>query len=365
MAVTISSCVVNNPNLLLATKKKNGREKSIHEGVPTKIITTNDKILKGKLQIVNDSSLAIGDDIIDIQNIDEISKYKIKRGAYETGSGILMTSAGSGMVYSASMHSPRNDGVFAGGVVSIILGSITSIVGIVNLIPNKQLSKEKWDFDVTNRWEVIENRPRYKRQYYNEHQKSIKGYMKKNIYKKEIVEYGLQDGDTLVDIGCGHGAIDVILSYYYPNMFFILEDILDFKKSINHSYKIKDKEINLKDKSIFYVGTNDSIPLPSSRYKYILCRLTVHEFTNPSAMVKELKRILAPNGELIIVEKNLRPGVREAHTGLIMPSCTEIIELFKANGFELIMEKPILCYAYDYYSNKFSYPCQIILKFTK
>ncbi len=212
---------------------------------------------------------------------------------------------------------------------------------------DKKFTRETWDLEFTNRY--VQNVSDY-----CSINKWISFWIKSDVFNNEIIKYGLTDGDTLVDIGCGSGFFDPILSYYYPNMFFVLEDIVNYSTPLSKTYQVKDKSINLKDRHLFVQGTDESIPLPSSRYKTVLCRLTVHEFRNPSAMAKELNRILAPDGLLIIVESTSDAGLKDSNTKMIMPSKEHIIEMFTTNGFKLIQETT-------------AYPGEflIILKFTK
>ena len=50
-------------------------------------------------------------------------------------------------------------------------------------------------------------------------------YNRQEVYLKEISRYNLNNGDTLVDIGCETGFHDYQIAHYYPDLFFVLEDI--------------------------------------------------------------------------------------------------------------------------------------------
>jgi ubiquinone/menaquinone biosynthesis C-methylase UbiE len=126
-----------------------------------------------------------------------------------------------------------------------------------------------------------------------------------DIYlKPEIESYGLVNGDTLLDIGCGDGAHAVYVSHFYPSSYFILEDIdANQIASISKYYSSANKHFSyIKDKYELVLGTPDTIPLPSVTYKNLLCRKTLHEFTNPKKMIQEMNRILVQGGKLIIAE---------------------------------------------------------------
>lgn len=158
------------------------------------------------------------------------------------------------------------------------------------------------------------------------------------VFDHEVAKYKLSGTDTLVDIGSWDGFHDELIFKFYPAMYFILEDI-DAKclEASKYGFKQGKQKLWLKDHSLKVMGTPDSIPLASAQYKHILCRLTLHEFTEPTRMLQEMKRIMAADGELIIVER------LPAYEGQIEKWCqrkllteTEIINLLATNGFKLI-----------------------------
>jgi ubiquinone/menaquinone biosynthesis C-methylase UbiE len=156
-------------------------------------------------------------------------------------------------------------------------------------------------------------------------------------FNNEIKKYNLIDGDTLVDIGSAEGAFASQIFQSYPNKFYILEDIKQYKNIYPIGIYINSQLKKFSDYSTKVIGTPDTIPLRSNAYKTVLCRKTVHEFNNPSKMVSELKRILAPNGALIIVEPiPEKPGE-------IYPDCKkkklskeEITSLFESQNLKVV-----------------------------
>ena len=136
-------------------------------------------------------------------------------------------------------------------------------------------------------------------------------YGKKNSFfiKQEIDTYDLNLADTLLDVGAGIGLFDLEISHHHPNIFLVLED-LPLKRNFSKGHpKVYDVLRNSKytpfieGQFTFISGKTDSIPLNSNSFKKIVCRLTFHEFENKSEMVGELFRVLKPEGELIIVER--------------------------------------------------------------
>jgi len=121
-------------------------------------------------------------------------------------------------------------------------------------------------------------------------------------FNYEVSNYNLENIDTLVDIGCGfaHGAR--FISSKFKNLHFILEDLPkdiwgnDMKVALTKNVKNTPFAPTFGTNSMIVFGTPDSIPLQSGRYERVLCRITLHEFSNREKMISELIRILSPTG---------------------------------------------------------------------
>lgn len=150
--------------------------------------------------------------------------------------------------------------------------------------------------------------------------------------KSEILQYQLENVDTLLDIGCSNGYFDRQIFEYYPDVFFVLEDLPNLvyhsKKGqtvINETYptitevgkvfKNSKRYPGIENRFKLIIGFEDSIPLPSNAFERILCRRTLHEFKNMDKMLSEIKRILKPNGKVTIVE------VLSKYSGEQDPAC--------------------------------------------
>jgi len=170
-------------------------------------------------------------------------------------------------------------------------------------------------------------------------QSSIK-YSKKEkiVFENEIFKYKLSDNDTLVDIGAGDGIADELLFKFYPKMYFILEDIDPkvLRESV-YSIKVDGQKKFFRENCKKILGYSDSIPLPSGRYKNILCRITLHEFGNPNKMLQEINRIMTRDGQFIIVERIPKfEGQVDKYCDKKLLSQSEIISMVTINGFKLV-----------------------------
>ncbi|MBK8788166.1 MAG: methyltransferase domain-containing protein [Chitinophagaceae bacterium] len=154
-------------------------------------------------------------------------------------------------------------------------------------------------------------------------------------FNYEISNYNLENIDTLVDIGCGfaHGAR--FISSKFQNLHFILEDLPkdiwgnDMKVILTKNVRNTPAAPTFGTNSMIVFGTPDSIPLQSGRYERVLCRITLHEFSNREKMISELIRILSPTGTLLIVERTSSyEGQRDKYCKQLYLTKDEIIKSF-------------------------------------
>lgn len=128
------------------------------------------------------------------------------------------------------------------------------------------------------------------------------------IARKELPLLHLEKADTLVDIGCGYGYYSREVAHNLPNLYMVLEDLPTDNRGHN-IYNVLRKVLrnniytpNVESHYKFVTGSEKNIPLKSSTYKWVLCRMTVHEFEYPDEMISELYRILSDDGILIVME---------------------------------------------------------------
>ena len=175
-------------------------------------------------------------------------------------------------------------------------------------------------------------------------------------FAHELDNYNLSNGDTLVDIGSGYGLVERELSHRNPTLHFILEDIpkniwTDDVKGVLTKEVVNSKYApTLGSNSTIVIGREDSIPLPSGRYNNVLCRISMHEFTQKEKMVSELTRILSDTGTLLIVERVAQyEGHIEKACKKLLLTKEEVISSFE----HLQLVDSILLYDKDTYIFKF------------
>jgi ubiquinone/menaquinone biosynthesis C-methylase UbiE len=162
--------------------------------------------------------------------------------------------------------------------------------------------------------------------------------LESSVFEQEVSKYRFNNGDTIVDIGAGSGINVKFLFQLYPNSYFIMEDVDKKYNKISKAFiNVNGKKKYFKDNSQMIIGTQETIPLETRKYKNILCRISLHEFSNPNKMLSEMYRILRNEGKLIIMEQIPR------YEGEIAKGCNkrllpkeEIINLLTSNHFKLL-----------------------------
>lgn len=114
----------------------------------------------------------------------------------------------------------------------------------------------------------------------------------------KIIDYlNLDSNDTVVDLGAGNGYFAIPIAKgtnntvyavdIEPKMLAMLKDNAENEQLDNIDYVISDLE---------------DIQLPDHTVNKVLVSLVIHEVTNLETAINEIKRILKPGGEVLIIE---------------------------------------------------------------
>lgn len=110
-------------------------------------------------------------------------------------------------------------------------------------------------------------------------------------------EAKLKAGATVADVGCGHGASTVIMAQAYPNSRFFG---FDFHEPSIARAREAAAEAGVADRVVFEVG--DATSFPGDGYDLIAYFDCLHDFSDPLGATTHARRVLKPDGHLLIVE---------------------------------------------------------------
>ena len=166
----------------------------------------------------------------------------------------------------------------------------------------------------------------------------------KSIHQQTVELAALQPVQTVLDIGCGTGFL-----------------LLEAEKVIGHQgtavgldvepamiEQAKRRAVKNHSHATFGVASIDQIPYPDNSFDVAIQSLVFHHLTEAQKTdgLMELKRVLKPNGRLLIVDLN--PSQRGLATSLpghnqldqVDHVRSEVVERMKAAGFSNIQSGP-------------------------
>lgn len=162
--------------------------------------------------------------------------------------------------------------------------------------------------------------------------------------------------EKIASLGCGGGLWEVMLGFEHDYLEIHLQDIdasLLNETELKNTIAYFEKHYKRPSTSSYKItiGNKKETKLPSTYFDKVLLINSFHEFEYQDTMLEECKRILKPNGQLIIEEQLAQfSGELDNGCGKRLFLEIELIEVIKKSGF-LINESQI-------FENK------IFLKFT-
>jgi ubiquinone/menaquinone biosynthesis C-methylase UbiE len=104
----------------------------------------------------------------------------------------------------------------------------------------------------------------------------------------------LSSHERILDLGCGTGTLIQRLLHSAPEIEIVGID--PSAEMLNVARQKLPKSVELR------VGSADSIPFANESFDLIISTNAFHYFRNPSQAIQEAKRVLKPNGHLVITD---------------------------------------------------------------
>lgn len=103
----------------------------------------------------------------------------------------------------------------------------------------------------------------------------------------------IEKEDWVLDLGCGTGLLTQAIEEKTKRVVG-----LDLTREMLEEAKLQSKK---KSKSIlFLLGDAEQLPFLDGQFDCVMTRLTIHHFPEPLKIIKELVRVLKPNGRMIV-----------------------------------------------------------------
>lgn len=157
----------------------------------------------------------------------------------------------------------------------------------------------------------------------------FKHYIKKTVH--------IDENDRVLDIGCADGQLLGMLSENQSFEAYGLDISPEMVKVASQKYP----------KFNFVNGSAQNLPFEDDFFDVLICSASFHHFPDPEGFLKEAKRVLRPNGKLVLAEIRIPIyDVRKIYNAYVEKTSTEgdvkvygqqeLMDLFQQGNFELV-----------------------------
>jgi demethylmenaquinone methyltransferase/2-methoxy-6-polyprenyl-1,4-benzoquinol methylase len=112
-------------------------------------------------------------------------------------------------------------------------------------------------------------------------------------YRRALRDLGLRAGESVLDVGCGTGESTRFLSRHYKG---VRVEGMDLSPGMLDVARRHDPS------GTYLEGDVCAIPKPDASYDLVLTAFTFRNFPDHEAAMREMVRVLAPGGRLIILD---------------------------------------------------------------
>ena len=140
---------------------------------------------------------------------------------------------------------------------------------------------------------------------------------------RKILNPYIHEGMIVLDLGCGPGVFSIEIAKLIGDSGKVIA--ADLQEGMLDKVRQKIKGIKLEQRITLHKCKEDSIDL-TEKVDFVLAFYVVHEVPDHDNLFKELKSVLKPNGQLLIVE----PKVHVSKKTFVL-----MIDKIKSIGFEI------------------------------
>jgi ubiquinone/menaquinone biosynthesis C-methylase UbiE len=126
--------------------------------------------------------------------------------------------------------------------------------------------------------------------------------------------FGLADGMSIADIGCGPAHFDELLVATFPNARLTVVD--------SAAATLEAARARLGARATFVEARADETTLASDSFDFVIARLLFQHLSDPSAVTSECLRILKPGGRLVIID------IDDRLFGVVQPRLAGVTKVF-------------------------------------
>ena len=125
--------------------------------------------------------------------------------------------------------------------------------------------------------------------------------MCKDDYPPILEELKKIEFNDLLDVGCGTGPMIELLTEEYPDRHYVGMDLTPKMIEVANAKGLKNAE--------FIVGDSENMPFENESFDVLICANSFHHYPDPQEFFNEVKRVLRPNGVLVLRDYTSYPFV--------------------------------------------------------
>ncbi len=152
--------------------------------------------------------------------------------------------------------------------------------------------------------------------------------------------FGVKEGETVVDLGCGTGNLTAVLLEILGAEGRIVSVDFSAKMIAAAAAKIKDERVS------WVCAPSDELPLTDASVDKIICYSAWPHFCAPEKTARELLRTLKPGGSLFVWHTDGRKTINEIHANAskaveadMLISAAALSSLLEGCGFKVASAK--------------------------
>jgi ubiquinone/menaquinone biosynthesis C-methylase UbiE len=163
----------------------------------------------------------------------------------------------------------------------------------------------------------------------------------------------LEEGDVILDIGCGQGRF---LEKGHSQNKNISCFGLDLSKEM-----IRIASEKATENCHFNVGECDSLPYEKCTFSKIFCMNSFHHFSDPEKSLSEISRVIKGDGEIIIGDVWLPPFARQAVNAILPFTKTGDYRIYSKREMEELFNR----YSFEMSNYFYVHPFLFVIKFKR
>jgi len=122
---------------------------------------------------------------------------------------------------------------------------------------------------------------------------------------KQIVGEYIKAGSTVLDLGCGPGYFSIDMAEMVGSGGKVIA--ADLQPQMLEKVRKKAERKGIGERMVYHRCQSDRIGL-MQRVDFILAFYMIHETGNPDAIMREIREILNPGGQMLVVEPRMHVG---------------------------------------------------------